>query len=97
MSKRPNLRKILSVFAFVMVAFIVMLGVLYAAIQPPKLLVPKRSDLKLGNLAIWNPGSDVVSAQTLHISDGIITKIESSKTDLSFYRTYLKRAANVQP
>lgn len=64
-----------------MVAFIVMLGVLYAAIQPPKLLVPQRSDLKLGNLTIWNPGSDFASAQTLHISDGLINKIESSKAD----------------
>ena len=81
MSKQFNLRKILSVFTFAMIAFIVMLGVIYAAIQPPKLLLPQRSDLKLGNLAIWNPGSDVVSAQTLHISDGIITQIDSSKAN----------------
>ncbi len=62
-------------------ALIASLGVLYLAIQPPKLVVPERTDLKLGNLTIWNPGSEVVASQTMHISDGLIHKIEPSEPD----------------
>ena len=79
MIKRINLRKFLSVLAFAVGALIVSVGLLYAAIQPPKISVPERTELKLGNLTIWNPGSDVVPSQTLHISDGIIHKIAPSQ------------------
>lgn len=58
-----------------------MIGFLYVAIQPPALAVPPRTDMTLANLKLWKPGSEVIAAQTLHISDGIIHKIEPSKAD----------------
>ena len=79
MSQRLKLRTLFKVFAFLIITFIVIIGFLYAAIQPPKLSVPQRTDLMLANLTIWNPGSDIISGQTLHLSDGVISEIEPSQ------------------
>lgn len=81
MDKCINLRQILSILALIITVLSVSLGIIYAAIQPPKLIVPERTDLKFGNITIWNPGSDVVSSQTLYISNGVIHKIEPSQPD----------------
>ena len=86
MRKRIKLRKFLYVLTIVLGALIVSVVILYAAIQPPILIVPDRTDLDLKNITIWNPGSDIIASQTLHISDGVIKKIEPSQpNDISVF------------
>ena len=54
--------------------------ILYLAIQPPKLSVPKKIDLTLSNVTIWNPGTEPSPQQAMTISKGIITHIKASNT-----------------
>ncbi|WP_418152757.1 amidohydrolase family protein [Litorimonas sp. RW-G-Af-16] len=83
MFKTLRLRKFLTISSSLIVALFAGLSFLYFTIQPPKLIIPEKTDLILSNLTIWNPGLDFVSGQTLEISDGIITNIEPSKSDVS--------------
>jgi len=73
--KRQNF---LIVLVSLVVIIVMSIGALYQAIQPPKMTVPQRTDFVLANLTLWNPGSDITPDQTLHISNGIISKIEAS-------------------
>jgi len=72
-------RKLLTYFSCLIIALIAVSIFLYIAIQPPKLPVPKKQDLTLSNITIWNPGSNIIAGQTIKISEGIITDNKQSQ------------------
>jgi len=81
MSKSTQIGKLLKFCLFLIITLVAVVGFLFFAIQPPKLHVPKKADLTLTNLTIWNPGSVATAMQTIRISDGVIIDINSLQTN----------------
>ena len=81
MFKSAQIGKFLKLCLFLIIILVGVFGFLFFAIQPPKLHVPKKADLTLTNLTIWNPGSMATARQTIRISDGVIIDITSLQTN----------------
>ena len=69
-------------FSLLGLGFIFLLALIYVynAIQAPKLNVPEQVDRVFSNLTVWNPGSDIQTEQSLHISDGQIIDIKPTSS-----------------
>ncbi len=71
-------KKITVAVGFLFLIVLLSIIVLYAAITPPNIKVPKQEDRIISGVTIWNPGETARQNQTIIIKQGMISEIRDT-------------------